>query len=76
MGDRGQGQGGQRGQVGPQAERAGQEADGGRPDAIRIRCVSSSWSSLPYSRRHQHLNPPGLCPAGKNAFSTARSTQS
>ena len=28
--------------------------------AIRIRCVSSSWSSLPCSRRHQDRNPPGL----------------
>jgi hypothetical protein len=44
--------------------------------AIRIRCVSSSWSSLPCSRRHQHRNPPGLCPIGKKAFSTTRSTQS
>ena len=44
--------------------------------AIRIRCVSSSWSSLPCSRRHQHRNPPGLWPIGKNAFSTTRSTQS
>lgn len=30
----------------------------------------------PCSRRHQHRNPPGLCPTGKNAFSTTRSTQS
>jgi hypothetical protein len=45
--------------------------------AIRIRCVLSSRSSLPpCNRRHQHRNPPGLCPTGKKAFSTTRSTQS
>jgi hypothetical protein len=45
--------------------------------AIRIRCVSSSRSSLPpYSRRHQVRNPPGLTPIGNQAFSTTRSTQS
>jgi hypothetical protein len=26
--------------------------------------------------RNQHRNPPGLCPIGKKAFSTTRSTQS
>ena len=32
----------------------------------RIRCVLSSSSSDPScSRRHQHRNPPGLCPIGK-----------
>jgi hypothetical protein len=45
--------------------------------AIRIRCVSSSWSSLPpCSRRHQVRSPPGLTPIGHQAFSTTRSTQS
>src|SRR5262249_57809163 len=45
--------------------------------AIRIRCVSSSWSSLPpCSRRPQVRNPPGLCPRLKQAFSTIRATQS
>ena len=45
--------------------------------AIRIRCVLSSSASLsPCQRRHHTRNPPGLCPSGKNALSTIRSTQS
>ena len=45
--------------------------------AIRIRCVLSSSASLSScQRRHQARNPPGLCPSGKNALSTIRSTQS
>ncbi len=45
--------------------------------AIRIRWVLSSSASLsPCQCRHQVRNPPGLCPSGKNALSTIRSTQS
>ena len=45
--------------------------------AIRIRWVLSSSASLSScQRRHQMRNPPGLCPSGKNALSTIRSTQS
>ena len=45
--------------------------------ASRIRCVLSNSASLsPCQRRHHTRNPPGLCPSGKNALSTIRSTQS
>ena len=45
--------------------------------ASRIRWVLSSSASLSScQRRHHTRNPPGLCPSGKNALSTIRSTQS